>query len=63
METMVAQMKQHYNDIMEQKSSDGEELYTDLNYWLGTVYPANVDEKFEALSDQLQNFFCSQRSL
>ena len=39
METMVAQMKERYNDIWKRKSSDNEELYTDLNDWLGIVYP------------------------
>ena len=45
MEAMVVHMKQHYNYIMEQVSSDSEELHTDLNDWLGTVYPANAAEK------------------
>ena len=57
METFVGQVKQRYNDIMEQKSSDSEELYKDLNDWLGTVYPANAAEKLEELSDHLTDLY------
>ena len=57
MEAMVVHMKQHYNYIMEQVSSDSEELHTDLNDWLGTVYPANAAEKLEELADQLHRWY------
>ena len=57
METMVVQMKQHYTDIMEQKLSDNDELYTDLNNWLGVVHLAIATAKLEEVSEQLQHLY------
>ena len=57
METMVVQTKQNYSDIMEQNESDSEELYTDLNDWVGTVYLANAAENIEDLSDKMQHLY------
>ena len=57
MEAMIVQAAQHCNGIMSRNSNHSEELYTDLNDWLGTVYPTSAAEKPEELSDKLQHWY------